>query len=217
MFFLDVVGVHPGLFGERLVTVRALAALFFQQGAQYALPVVLHRIGLVGSLFKILFVRGVEGVCICADFDVAADLERADLDQLFQVAVSVLRAEYPSVGRVVFFFHPPVPLAIGMSAFRPFPGHFPQFVVNALEGLLRDDVAVVHRPAAQDGIEFVYQVNGLGGAVAADDVLDLAQHGVHAFRRGLDEQFSVIFTEVLAKKIETVVYVGDLGLFLRQR
>ena len=90
-------------------------------------------------------------------------------------------------------------------------------MVYALEGFFRDNVAMVHRPTAQDRVEFVYQVYGLGRAIAADNVLDLAQHGVHTFQRGLDEQFAFIFTDVLAKKIEAVVYVRDLGLFLRQR
>ncbi len=212
-----MVGIHAGLVGERLPAEEAFAVLLFQERAENAPAVLLHRLRLIGALLKIRLVFRVERVGRGADFDVAADEDAVELNQSLFIAVVVFCAEYPVAIGVVVLHHPDLCFVVGMPPVDPLPGHFPDLVVNVVEGFGGHNVAVIQPPSAQDGVEFVYQVNGFGRAVAAYGAFYLAQEGLHTPLGGFDEEFALVFAHVLAEEVKPPVNVCQVRFLLRER
>lgn len=99
-----------------------------------------------------------------------------------------------------------------MSAFCPLPQHRKDSVVHLGEGLLAYDVPVIVGPSPNFGVELGNEVSCRRLLMVLHYFSDALKKRLHAFSRGCDQQFSVVFTEVLSEKVEAVLDMRDEGL-----
>src|SRR5256885_17240663 len=73
---------------------------------------------------------------------------------------------------------------------------------------------VIIGPSSNLGVQLGNEIACCGLLVGLDDFSYALEKGMDVLFRGLDEQFSVIFTEMLSEKVKTVFDVGDEGFLL---
>jgi hypothetical protein len=104
----------------------------------------------------------------------------------------------------------------GVSTLRPLPEHLPNVRVYRREDGFCHDVAVIHCPAPNDRIEFLYHYRLCGTCVAFDDFPDPREERLNAFPGRLDQKLAVVLAYILAEKIEPLRDVGDPGFLIRE-
>jgi len=106
---------------------------------------------------------------------------------------------------------------LSMFAFSPSPKRPMNLAVDMGEYFFADDVSMVIGPSTNDRVEFRYQtVGGQVSALGFDNVSHSVQELALALGRWFDEEFAVVFADVLSKKVESVLDMGDTCLLCRK-
>src|SRR6266566_8078136 len=82
------------------------------------------------------------------------------------------------------------------------------------KGFFADHMPVIIGSSPNPGVQLGNEIACCGLLVGLDDFSDALEKGMDVLFRGLDKQFSVIFTEMLSEKVKTVFDVGDEGFLL---
>jgi hypothetical protein len=98
--------------------------------------------------------------------------------------------------------------------FRPLPQRAKDSVVHFGKGLLARHVPVIVRPASDNRVELSYEVSGSCLCIRLYDCSDFPQERLHVLAGRLDQDFTVIVTNVLSEKIKSVRDVRYLGFLL---
>ena len=75
-------------------------------------------------------------------------------------------------------------------------------------------MSVIIGPTSNFGVELSNEIACCGLLVRLHDFSDTLQKSMDVLFRGLNQQFSVVFTEVLSEKIKAVLNVRDEGFLL---
>src|SRR2546421_7163983 len=74
-------------------------------------------------------------------------------------------------------------------------------------------MSVIHCPSPNDRVELSNEVTCCGLHVVLDDSSDLSKKVSHAFPGWLDEKLSPVLAYILSEKVESILNMGDAGLF----
>ena len=96
-----------------------------------------------------------------------------------------------------------------MPSFCPLPQRLKDRMIHFVKGFRADHMPVVIGPSPNFRIKLGNEVSCCGLLVFLDDLSDALQKGMNVPFRGLYQQFSVVLTEMLSKKIKTVLDVCD--------
>lgn len=121
----------------------------------------------------------------------------------------------PSLWLPVSMRDPRIPF-IGMSVPAPLPCHRPEVVVQFPESLCSNIVAVVICPASNDRVQGSDKRVLSPGARFFHCSPDLFHDRLDRLLGRLDEQFPVVFPEIVTQKVKSFVDVSDHGLLSRQ-
>ena len=100
--------------------------------------------------------------------------------------------------------------------FGPSPQGFEDLEARFAKGLLADHVPVIVGPSPKKGIEPNYQLSGTHCPTGLDDFSDSIQEGLNILAGWFNEQFAVVFANVLPQKVKAFINVGNAGLFRRE-
>lgn len=98
-----------------------------------------------------------------------------------------------------------------MAAPDPTPGLAPDGTVDVAERPFTTDVPVIVGPTSYDGVEYLDHLGSSGTSVCFENGTDLGQVAFDRCLGWLDDQFAVVFTDVLTEKVEPLFDVYNTG------
>ncbi len=87
-------------------------------------------------------------------------------------------------------------------------------MIHLVEGCFADHMPVIPGPSSNFGVELSNQIACCGLLVRLDVCSDTLQKRVDVLFRGFNQQFSVVFSEMLSEEIKAVLNVRDERLLL---
>src|SRR5229473_6943477 len=90
-------------------------------------------------------------------------------------------------------------------------------MIYLVEGFFADHMPMIIGPPLNFWVELGNEVPCCGLLVRLDDFSDVLQKSMDALFRGCNQQFSVVFTEMLSEKIKAVLNVRDECFLLGER
>src|SRR6266480_4030756 len=87
-------------------------------------------------------------------------------------------------------------------------------MIHLMKGFRAYYMPLVIGPSSNFRVKLGNQIPGCGLLVLLNDFSDSLQKSMDVLFRGLNQQFSVVFTEVLSEKIKAVLNVCDEGFLL---
>ncbi len=213
----DVVAVPPRQFGDFLVTEWTEAALLSPEGEQFPFPfkVVCHFH--IETFFKVRLPFRVIGISFTLDFDMSFDGDVFCLEQANGLECPILSKDFsmkdpvlPFNGREVFLLNP-FESFLWVSPFCPLPQRAEDGVVHFREGFFTHHMPVVIRPSPNFGVQLGDEISSRGLFVCLHHLSDILQKGLNVLSGGRNEQFSLVFSQVLPKKVKAILNVGDEG------
>ena len=82
---------------------------------------------------------------------------------------------------------------------------------NLAEGRFADPVPMIGDPTPNERIELHNQASGWNLGIGLDETTDFSQKGLDVLLGRLDEQFTLVFTDVVSQKVKAIVDVHDFG------
>jgi len=200
----DLVMVVPsGDRGDRVAAVRAASVLAFPEGEQRVTSLEGDRHLEAEALFDVDLPLGIVGIHSVLDLGVPGDVQSMRCIEMHRqrspFGSAHVSREHPvpgAEGVKVALFYPVLPF-IGMSPSGPPPEAVKDCIVHRLEHLRADHMAVIHRPAPNEGVEVADECAGCGALVVLDQRPYLPQDGQDALGRWLDEQLAVVLADVV--------------------
>ena len=197
--------------GDRVPTVGTPPGLALPQGEQgFASSEGGGHLG-GEALLEIRFPPGIVGIGPVRDFGMASDGETVRLKELYGLALSGGAADFSrehpvmsTYGGKVAGLHP-ADAFIGMPSFGPAPQGLKDRMIDRLEDLGANGMPVIQCPAPDERVQKADQGPGSGALVRSNHAPDFSQEGLDTLHRWLNEQLTVIFAEVLAEEVRTLV------------
>src|SRR5258708_1930385 len=87
-------------------------------------------------------------------------------------------------------------------------------MIHCVKGFRANHMPVVIGPSSNFRVKLGNEIPGCGLLVPLNDFSDSLQKSMDVLFRGFNQQFSVVFTEVLSEKIKAVLNVRDEGFLL---
>ena len=101
-----------------------------------------------------------------------------------------------------------------VSSFGPLPQSLKDRMIHFVKDFRADHMPVIIGPPSNFRVKLSNEIACCGLLVRLDDFSDSLQKSMDVLFGGFYQQFSVVFTEMLSKKIKAVLYVRDERLFL---
>ena len=116
-------------------------------------------------------------------------------------------------GLEVFLLDPGMRL-VWVSSFCPLPQCQKDRMIHLVEGFRADHMSVIISPTSNFGVELSNEIACCGLFVLLHDFADPLQKSMDVLFRGLNQQFSVVFPDMLSEKVKAVLNVRDEGFLL---
>jgi len=101
-------------------------------------------------------------------------------------------------------------------SFHPFPQAVVDISTYMIKGLFGNNMPMIVYPSPDNRIEFSYQDLRCHSPIFMDCISDLGQKRLYIVTFRFYEQLSLIFPDVLAQKIKTLINPGDMCFLLRE-
>jgi len=170
-------------------------------------PVQELRFSLMEHLKEVGFPGWVIGIGLCTNFRVPLDANRVGGEQAHHFDLPFLALddsrEHPSVrtsGRPVFLLDPPARF-VAVSSLRPNPQGFEDFMIDRMEHILANRMAVIQGPSANLRIQFGDQFSCRQVSALLDVLSDLGKECLHVLLRGDNEELALLPFLILAYRL----------------